>query len=240
MKYKRYVLCGLVAILMLGISRVAVQAQESRWGVGAFADYSKPYLGLDDRWSSTGKFGGTLQYATSSATTIEIEYHYMKMDDGKPASLPFTYTTTGEEVENVNGKSEIKFNSVIVNALVFPGDENSQRGYKANDFRYFVLVGGGIYHYEAVNEDLVYPNQATIPIDMDLVMPVQEDKRYAYGMNFGAGVEAFVTPNLAIDLRARTNFVIGELRPVLFYDLEKIRPIATLDVGAGIKFYFWR
>ena len=58
--------------------------------------------------------------------------------------------------------------------------------------------------------------------------------------DFGAGVEAFVTPNLALDLRARANMVIGEIRPVLYYDLEKIRPLSTLDVGAGIKFYFWR
>jgi opacity protein-like surface antigen len=240
MKYKRYVLCGLVAILMLGISSVAVQAQEARWGVGAFADYSKPYLGLADRWSSTGKFGGMIQYATSTATTIEVEYHYMKMNDGKPASLPFTYVTTGEEVENVDGKSEITFNSIVVNALVFPGDENSQRGYKANDFRFFVLVGGGIYRYKAVNENLIYPNQTTLPIDMDNVMDAQIDERYAYGMNIGAGVEAFVTPNIALDLRVRTNMIIGELRPLLYYDLEKVRPLSTLDVGAGIKFYFWR
>ena len=240
MKYKRYVLCGLVAILMLGISSVAVQAQEARWGVGAFADYSKPYLRLADRWSASGKFGGMLQYAPSTATTIEIEYHYMKMDNGKPASLPFMYNTTGTEVENVKGKSEITFNSIVVNALVFPGDENSQRGFKANDFRFFVLVGGGIYRYKAVNEDLIYPNQTTDPIDMSMVMDPQIDQRFAYGMNLGAGVEAFVTPNLAIDLRARANMVIGEIRPVLYYDLEKIRPLSTLDVGAGIKFYFWR
>jgi opacity protein-like surface antigen len=240
MKHVRYALLGLLAILMLGVLDVGVQAQEARWGVGGFADYSIPLLRLRDRWTSTGKFGGTLQYAPSTALTIEVEYHYSKLDNGKPASLPFTYTTTDTEYENAKGKSEITFNSVVVNALAFVGDENSSRGFKANDFRFFVVVGGGVYRYKSVNENLIFPNQTTDPIDLDFVMPVQVDQRYAYGMNLGAGVEAFVTPNIAIDLRARSNVIIGELRPVLYYDLEKVRPLTTLDFGAGIKFYFWR
>jgi opacity protein-like surface antigen len=240
MKHTRFLICGLLALAMLGILDGAAQAQEARWGVGAFAHYSVPLLKLRDRWDNSSKFGGAISYAPSNATTIEIEYHYSKFDNGKVEDLTFEYGPTGETLGHPNAKSTLTYNSMVVSGLLFVGDENSTRGFKANDFRYFALVGGGFYRYKAVNEGLIYAQQSTSPIDATLVMDPQIDKRFAYGLNMGAGVEAFVTPNMAVDLRARVNVVIGELRPMEYYDLEKVRPLITFDLGAGMKFYFWR
>jgi opacity protein-like surface antigen len=113
-------------------------------------------------------------------------------------------------------------------------------GFKAKDYRYYMLVGGGLYRYKAVNENLVYPRQTTTAINLGLLMDTQVDQRYTLGGNFGFGVEGFVTDNLSVDLRGRYTFVVGELRPLLYYGLERTRPLHTLDVGASLKFYFWR
>jgi opacity protein-like surface antigen len=239
MKFPRYLVCGL-AILALVAFTASAEAQTGRWGIGGFANFSKSMFKLSDRFGDTGKYGAAISYAPGTSATIEVEYHYQKFDNGKPASLTFEYGPSSTTESNPNGISEMEVNSVVVNALLFLGDENSMRGFKANDFRYYLLVGGGYYHYDSVNKNLIYPSQSSDPIDPTLYMDDQEDKRFAYGTNLGFGVEAFVTPNMAVDLRTRMNFVIGELRPLLIYDLEVVRPISTWDIGAGIKFYFWR
>jgi opacity protein-like surface antigen len=64
------------------------------------------------------------------------------------------------------------------------------------------------------------------------------DQRYALGFNAGLGVEAFVIDNVAVDLRGRYNFVIGQLRPLEDWGLSETFPLQLLDIGAGIKFYF--
>jgi opacity protein-like surface antigen len=240
MKFTRILVCGLTALALVAAFTVSADAQGGRWGVGGFANFAKPMFKLSDRFGSTGKYGAVVAYAPSTSTTIEVEYHHQKFDNGKPASLTFDYGPTSTVEGNPSGISEMEVNSLIVNGLLFLGDENSMRGFKDNDFRYYLLVGGGYYHYDSVNKNLVYPNQTSTPIDATLVMDDQVDKRYAYGTNLGFGVEAFVTPNMAIDLRTRMNFVIGELRPLLIYDLEVVEPISTWDIGAGVKFYFWR
>ena len=240
MKHTRLLLCGLLAFAILGVLSGAAQAQEARWGVGGFANYSVPLLKLRDRWDNSSKFGGAISYAPSTSSTIEIEYHYSKFDNGKVEDLTFDYVPTLSTLGHPNAKSTLTYNSMIVSGLLFVGDENSTRGFKANDFRYFALVGGGFYRYKAVNEGLIYAQQSTNPIDATLLMEPQVDKRFAYGLNLGTGVEAFVTPNMAVDLRARVNVVIGELRPLLYYGLKKVRPLMTFDLGVGMKFYFWR
>ena len=71
-------------------------------------------------------------------------------------------------------------------------------------------------------------------------MDPQIDKRTTIALTTGAGMEAFVTDNISLDVRGRLNFVVGELRPMLFYELERARPLMFFDIGAGVKFYFWR
>ena len=238
MKVARYFVFCLVGIGMLMAD--AVQAQQGKWGVGGFVDYNLPMSQLRKRWGNEAKYGGSLIYVSSPRTTIEIEYNRTVADNGKPASQAFVYGVDHQSYTSPNGVSKITFNNLVVNALLFVGEENQTHGFKARDYRYYVLVGGGIYRYKAVNKDLVYPAQTTDPINLSLVMDPQIDQRYTLGANIGAGVEGFVTENLSIDLRARYNFVVGELRPMLYYGLERVRPLQMFDVGVGMKFYFWR
>lgn len=215
-------------------------AAEGKWGLGGFVDYNIPFRSLRDRFSNAPKYGGTLSYVRSQSVTAEIEFHHSKFDKGKPAAQPFVWPVDKKTYTSPKGQSTMTFNSLVINTLVFPGDENKSHGFQAKDYRYYIVVGGGFYRYKAVNKDLVYPAQTKAPINFDIVMEPQVDQRYTLAIDLGMGVEAFVTDNLSLDVRARYNFVVGELRPTLFYNLDRTWPIQLFDFGVGMKFYFWR
>lgn len=250
MKVFRGIFCGLFALAFVGVWDTDVQAQEGKWGVGGYAGVNIPVSSLRDRWGNKPKYGGTISYIAAQNITVEVEYHYSKLDDGAPASVPFVWAIDGLEYEHRRsngdrGRSEITFNSVIVNGLLFLGEENSTRGFKARDYRYYLAVGGGFYRYKSINEGLVNPQQVAAPLNVDPepaggVLETQIDQRFSYGANLGAGVEAFVTDNMSIDLRGRWNAVVGELRPLLRFDIDRTRPIMNFDLNAQVKFYFWR
>jgi opacity protein-like surface antigen len=250
MKVLRGILCGLIAVTFVGIGDTDVQAQEGKWGVGGYAGLNIPMRNLRDRWGNKPKYGGTLSYVASRSITVEIEYHFSDFDNGNPAATPFTWAIDGLEYEHRRsngdrGRSDMTFHSFLVNGLLFLGEENSTRGFKAKDYRFYLSVGGGFYRYKSINEGLVNPQQAAQPINIDTAVPggvleTQIDQRFAYGGNLGAGLEAFVTDNMSVDLRARYHFIVGELRPILRFDIERTRPMMNADLNAQIKFYFWR
>jgi opacity protein-like surface antigen len=229
-------LIGVLALLLAS----DVQAQEGKWGLGGFVNYNVPLKNLRDRYDNSVKYGSTLSYVSSQAVTVEIEYHYSKFDDGKLAAQSFVYPVDGNTYTSPNAKSELTFNSLAVNALVFVGEDNQSHVFKGKDYRYYLAVGGGFYRYKAVNENFVFPGQTTNPINMSLVMEPQIDERTTLAGNVGVGLEAFVTDNLSLDVRGRYNFVIGELRPMLFYGRDRTRPLQLFDLGVGLKLYFWR
>lgn len=228
----------LLALLLFGGS--PSQAQEGKWGLGGFINYHIPLKNLKDRYSNDVKYGATLNYVTSEALTVEIEYHYSKFDDGKLASDPFVYPANGLPYTSPNAVSELTFNSLAVNALIFLGEENSSHGFKAKDYRYYIAVGGGFYRYKALNENFVFPGQTSATPDLTVVMDPQVDKRTTLAGNVGVGLEAFITDNFSLDVRGRYNFIMGELRPMLFYGSDRTRPLQLLELGAGLKLYFWR
>ena len=229
-------LVGLAALL--GVP--GAHAQDVKWGLGGFVDYHVPMKNLRDRYDNDVKYGATLSYVTSEAVTVELEYHYSKFNDGKLAAEPFVYPLDGLSYTSPNAKSTLSFNSVSVNALLFLGEENRSHGFKAKDYRYYVTVGGGFYRYRAANENFVFAGQTNDPIDLTLVMDAQIDQRVTLAANLGVGMEAFVTDNLSVDVRGRYNYVLGELRPMLFYGRERTRPMQLFDLGVGLKLYFWR
>ena len=233
-----------LATFLVGVLLVLVSgdlfAQQSRWGLGGFANYHVPLSNLRDRYDQAGKYGINVNYIASELVTVEVEYHYSKFDNGKLAAKSFVYPIDGLEYISPNASSTMTFNSVAVNALVFVGEENRQHGFRAKDYRHYIALGGGFFRYNAENSNLVWPAQTSDPIDLNTVMDPQIDKRTTIALTTGAGIEAFVTDNISLDVRGRLNFVVGELRPMLFYDLERARPLMFFDIGAGVKFYFWR
>ena len=239
----RIFLLGVLLVLPSGelfAESQGAPADQNRWGIGGFVDYQVPLFNLRDRYGQTGKYGFNLNYVASNLVTVEVEYHYSKFDNGKLASTPFTYPIDGRATPSPNASSTMTYNSLCVNALVFVGEENQQHGFQAKDYRHYLALGGGFFRYNDENRNLVWPAQTSSPIDLEEVMPSQIDKRTTIALTAGTGMEAFLVDNISLDVRARLNFVIGELRPRLFYGLERTRPLMSFDIGAGLKFYFWR
>lgn len=234
----RIFLLGVLVALPSG--ELFADTHQNRWGIGGFVNYQVPLFSLRDRYDQTGKYGFNLNYVASNLVTVEVEYYYSKFNNGKLATTPFTYPIDSQDYISPNASSTMTYNSLCVNALVFVGEENQLHGFRAKDYRHYLALGGGFFRYNAENRNLVWPAQTSDEIDLGAVMDPQIDKRTTIALTAGAGLEAFVVDNISLDVRGRLNFVVGELRPMLFYGLERTRPLMSFDVGAGVKFYFWR
>ncbi len=229
---------GLVALCVASEASAA-----GKWAVGGFVDYNSPQRGMKDRFGGVSKFSGGVSYVKSDLFTVSLEYNRANLKDGKLETLPFKWAVDNKFYTSPNGSSTMKLNTFSVNAMVFPGQENRSHGFKPKDYRWYMLVGGGYCDYKAVNKNFIYPGQTggtTKTLDPTRLLEPQVDKRVAMAASLGAGVEAFISDSWALDVRARYNIIVGEIRPMLLWNLERIFPIQFVDIGVGMKFYFWR
>ena len=219
-------------ILAFSVSTWPAVAQEGSWGVGAFANYNVPVFGLGEWYENDSKFGLNAAYVPASNVTVELEFHHGHFNDGSLLTRKFTWTD-GNDYASPNAASEMVMNSLLVNALV----RLRQLGqpFAASSFSPYVAVGGGFYRYNNEVSGLLWPGQTG---DLKLELEPFTDQRYALGVNAGLGVEAFVIDNVAVDLRARYNMMIGDLRGLEDWELSETFPLQMLDFGAGVKFYF--
>jgi opacity protein-like surface antigen len=229
---------GLVALCVASDAWAA-----GKWAVGGFVDYNSPMRKLKDRFKGERKFSGVMNYVRSEAMTISLEYNRATFAHGKLETTPFKWPVDDKFYTSPNGSSRMRVISYMVNAMVFPGQENQSHGFKPKDYRWYILIGGGFVDYKLSNTGFIFPGQTggvTKTLDPKIIMDPQVDKRVTLSASFGAGVEAFITDGWALDVRARYNVAVGEMRPLLQWNMERVWPIQFLDFGAGMKFYFWR
>ena len=242
--------------LVLASSSTSALGQdvEGRWGVGGFVAYSSPLFTFGDRWDgNANKWGLNLNYVASNRVTMELEYHRSEFTDGLLVSAPFTWGVTGKEYRagevRDDARYDIRFNSLLLSGIVhFRQDRSMDEG----SYSPYMVVGAGFYDHSAVAENIVWPGQnegdalaAGAGKDADgdtlpaVVMARQEDTRTALTGTIGFGLEAFLTPTIAIDVRGRYHFSLSELRPYDVWLQNKVFPLQQYDVAGGFKFYFW-
>jgi hypothetical protein len=174
---------------------------------------------------------------------MSVEYSRANFVHGKLETTPFVWSVDNNKYLSPNGSSTMRINSYMINAMVYPGQANQSHAYKSKDYRWYFLIGGGYADYKMVNKNFIYPGQtggATRTLDPTKLMETQVDKRMALAANLGAGMEAFISDSWALDVHARYNIIVGEIRPLLLWKMERIFPIQLVDLGVGMKFYFWR
>jgi opacity protein-like surface antigen len=222
--------------------------------VGGFVAYNRPLYDFGERWDGNGdKWGINLSYVSSNRLTMEVEYHSAEFGDGILETRPFTWGVTLKEYasEDVVPESSytMKFNSLLLSGIVhFRRDRSMEEA----SFSPYVVVGAGFYDHNATAENILWPGQNEIDAlsagggkDADgltlpaVVMAPQEDTRTALTATFGFGLEAFLTPTIAIDSRIRYHFLLTELRPYDSWLMNKVFPLQMMDLTAGFKFYFW-
>ena len=248
-----FVVAGVLASASMSSAQVA-----GKWGLGGFVSYTKPVFTFADRFDGgVNKWGLTGSYVSNSRVTLEAEYHHAQMDGGVLESGEFTWSPkalTAKQYSskdiNPNSLYTTRFNSVLLSGLWF---FNVDRSLTEGSFSPYIVVGGGFYDHKTVAENIVWPGQS--PTDASgvdatnvdtqgdilpqVVMDRQEDTRTAVTAALGLGLEAFLTPTIALDVRGRYHFILGELRPYDAWGLNKAFPLQMYDLSAGFKFYFW-
>jgi len=248
------VLCLALLVCAAGVTTSDAQDLQGRWGVGGFVAYNIPMYAFGERWDgSTDKWGFNLNYVSSSRLTMEIEYHNAKLDNGILETQPFTWGPTGKDYAsgaiNTDSSYDMKFNSLLLSGVVhFRKDRSMDEG----SYSPYLVVGAGFYDHLAAADNIVWPGQTEADaaaagggVDADgdripaVVMARQEDTRTALTATVGFGLEAFLTPTIALDIRGRYHFMVTELRPYDQWLLNKVFPLQMIDIAAGFKLYFW-
>ena len=211
-----------------------VEAADGKYGAGIFFDRSVPVAGLSDRYSASEKFGLIFEYKISSRTTLEWEFHHGGMDDGKIEDASFTWGVDGEKYLSPDANSRFNLNSFLMNALVRIGAEPDGQGLQ---LRPYVAVGAGFYDYQDKISGLIYPGQRITPLDKELVINPREDEHTSLGANLGVGMTV-MQGAFGLDLRARYHIIMGDIRSMEAWGLEKVFPMGLVDVRTAFKLYF--
>jgi opacity protein-like surface antigen len=255
---KLFKILGLaVALLVLTVGTAPAQVA-GKWGLGGFIGYTNPLFTFGERFGSgIDKWGLTASYVSSSRVTLEAEYHHAEMDNGALETTKFSWSPAALTLNqyasadlNPGSKYTNRFNSVLISSQWF---FNADRSMGEGSFSPYIVVGGGFYDHKTIAENIVWPGQspteagAVDPTRVDaqgnvlpqVVMNRQEDTRTAVTAALGFGLEAFLTPTIALDVRGRYHFILSELRPYDAWGLDKAFPLQMIDLSAGFKFYFW-
>jgi opacity protein-like surface antigen len=219
-------------LLLLAVLPLTSSAEVGSWGVGAFLDYNVPTRGFAQWYGSGTKWGITGSYVPSEMVTVEAEFHREEMKGSELKTATFTWND-GKAYTSPNVNSDMTINSLLLNAIV----RLAQKGeaFQASSFAPYVAVGGGFYRYKNTVSGLLWPLQKDALV---IEMEPFTDQRFALGFNAGLGVEAFIIKNVAVDLRARYNMMIGDLRPLEDWEISETFPLQAVDIGAGLKLYF--
>ena len=249
---------GLAAAVVLASASTSSAQVAGKWGFGGFISYTNPLFTFGKRFGGgIDKWGLTASYVSSSRITIEAEYHHADMTEGVLEDGQFTWspkalTAKQYSSKDINPHSSYtnRFNSVLLSGLWF---FNADRSMDEGSFSPYIVVGGGFYDHKTVADNIVWPGQSptdassvdasNVDVQGDILPQVlmnrQEDTRTAVTAALGLGLEAFLTPTIALDVRARYHFILSELRPYDAWGLDKAFPLQMYDLSAGFKFYFW-
>jgi opacity protein-like surface antigen len=234
LKMRVLLLSGL--LFLASISTSVAENNPKNWGVGTFLAYNLPVLQLQDRFSAASKYGASWQYLINPKLFVEAEYHRSQFLNGKLAKRPFTWSVDSQPYVSPQAKSELRFNGVSLNLLIF---HSGGPAFRAKTFPPYLEAGVGFYSYRSENRNFIYPGQTKKPLNTALVLQPQIDTKTVLTVNFGYGIQAFLGDRVALDLRARYNLVVGDLRPMYDWGIKsKTFPMHLFDVGAGLKFYF--
>ena len=125
----------------------------------------------------------------------------------------------------------MSFNSVTATGILHL--KNLEQG--ANPY---VIGGVGFFGSNNSVSGLIFPGQSGTSLDTTIHLPKTDEKTAALTFSFGGGVSIVGSDRFMFDLRLRWNVIMGEIRPLEDWGLEKVFPMQAVDLTAGLK-YFW-
>ncbi|MDP6777600.1 MAG: outer membrane beta-barrel protein [Candidatus Latescibacteria bacterium] len=233
---RRWKVIALAGVLALLTATNAGAEDYRRIGGRLLLSYTVPVLSLRSNWySSAVRYGGSVVYNMDSRVGLEFEYHRMKYSNAKIEDRAFVWNVDGAEYMSSEAAASMRMNSLQVNALLRLG--STEGLFIGQGTSPYVLAGGGFHHYRNKVTGLIYPGQTAEPLDATQLLPDQEDRRSALGVNLGFGVERFLSKNFALDFRMQYNFMVGTLSPREAWGVKEVWPMQMLDLEVAFKFY---
>ena len=232
---------GLSLVLLIGHITVAdAQAPAKRYGIGIYGVLQQPVGTLKKWYNSSPEGAAQLTYVVSSKTMAEVEFHYSKLTDAGLKDREFTWfngigAANKTKVRSPSAKAKMWMASLVVNGVRnFVPD-------KAHGGVPYITAGIGFYKYRHDVSGLIWPGQVGTAIKTDAQSMLEPIKDYetALSMNIGLGVYFKTSDHFAVDLRARWNLSMGQLRPFEDWGILQTFPIQSVNVMVGFK-YFWK
>ncbi len=171
---------------------------------------------------------------------------YIPFDEVDKIVHPNVQGSYADSLYFSNGKANMTVHSITINSVSYFDRMDLL------DSRFFITGGAGFYIYKHQVDSLLFAGKP-IKGGEEVYMEPFEDTRVALGFNFGGGVDMLLTDDFSLDVRAKYNFLIGELRPLEAYSYEgtgfakdgkdvggykKVFPIQYITLNASIKYYF--
>ncbi len=223
------ILCFVGAILISVSSARAFE--KGRAGIGFFGSAHVPMFNFGKWYSISPKLGLSYNYVVNPKIIAEIEYHYSRMGGGDLAERRFRWSVDDNEHLSPQVSQKMSFNSIAANGIVH------LRALGQGTTPY--LTGGmGFFWYKNAVSGLIFPGQTGTTLDTGLSLSAYEDNWPALTAMLGAGVSIVTSERFLIDIRARYNIMLGELRPLEDWGLLKTFPLQAFDLMVGFK-YFW-
>ena len=223
--------------LFLPICSLQAEDLVGRFGFGGYTSLYYPTMGLQERYQFSTKYGVYFLYTPGSHLTTEFEYHRAVFEPGLIAERPMRWPVDMKLYDSPRAENSLIFNSFSVNGLYYFYDRTKEGGISSAPYFHF---GGGFCHYNSATSGLIWPGQTSKPLDPEMVIPPFEDKAFGLTMSLGLGVEVMAGRQAALDIHARYNVVVGELRSMEAYGLANVWPLQMIDVGIGMKYYLWK
>lgn len=216
------------------VPNTQVTAQEGAFGVGGFIDLYVPLFNFRDMYDSGTKFGGSIHYVFRKRKIAEVEFHHAQFNDGSLQTRSFQFSD-GNDYVSTQAKSKMTINSINANWLFALKEEGFGQGAAP-----YLTLGVGLQDYSSKVSGLIFPGQIpsgpNAPPDPTIIQEPINDTRTSFSASFGGGIQFGLGDKAALDLRARYNVIMGELRPFLVWGVEKTFPFNLIDIGVGFKF----
>lgn len=223
-------LCLLGAVLAAVPGAEAVE--KGRSGIGVFGSMEVPLFTFADWYSSSPKVGLMYNYVASPRVVVEVEYHYASMRGGDLDERKFTWSVDKQSYASPDVSQSMWFNSLSANSLVHLKPLTNRGAIP------YLMGGLGFYGFSHEVSGLVFPGQTGNAIDPSLKLNPYEDKWAALTFSMGGGVSLVRSAQFLLDVRARYNLILGEIRPLEDWGLKKAFPLQAIDLAVGFK-YFW-
>lgn len=182
-----------------------------QWSLQVNGGLSQP-LGELGNWfkptyNVTGGF--TRGFSDRVATEVRVNYYYLdKEGSGGGTKYPMPSTLV------LNFRSVGLTCSALINLSL------------SSKTKPYIIAGTGLYRWNCSRGGGNYKGENIL---------AKRRNEYSYGFNGGIGVAIAAGNKAYIDINARWEGIIGQLYPTLYLGLEKVQPIATLGLNAGIR-----